>query len=44
MIKVEWLAAGVLLILNSVGSVTGQICRRRICTYVQPMGIKGQLQ
>jgi hypothetical protein len=36
MIKVEWLAAGVLLIQSSVGLVTGQIYRRRICTSVQP--------
>jgi hypothetical protein len=35
MIKVEWLAAGVLLILSSVGLVTSQICRRRICAFVK---------
>ncbi len=43
MIKVEWLAAEILLILSSVGLVTVQICRRRFCAVVQPMGIKGQL-
>ena len=44
MIKVEWLSAGgVLLILNSLGLITGQICRRRICSFLQPMGIKGEL-
>jgi hypothetical protein len=40
MVKVEWLAAGVLLILSSVRLVIGQISRRRICAFVKPMGIK----
>jgi hypothetical protein len=43
MIKVEWLAAEILLILSSVGLVTGKICWLRICAFIQPMGIKGQL-
>ncbi len=42
MIKVEWLAAG-LLFPSSAGLVTGQICRRRISISVQPMGSKGLL-
>ncbi len=43
MIKVEWFAAGVLLILRSRGLVTGQICRCRICTFIQPTGNRGLL-
>jgi len=43
-VKVERLAAGVLLILRSVGLVTGQICRCRICTLAQPMRTKGLQQ
>ncbi len=41
--KVEWLAAGVLLIPSSVGLVSDQIYRLRICKCVQPMGSKGLL-
>jgi hypothetical protein len=43
MINVEWLAAEILQILSSVGLVTGKICWLRICAFVPPMGIKGQL-
>jgi hypothetical protein len=43
MLKVEWLVAGVLLILSSVEFITGQLCWRRICIFVQLMVIKGLL-
>jgi hypothetical protein len=43
MIKVEWLAVGVLLISSSIRVVIGQTWQRRICTFVHPMGIKGRL-
>jgi hypothetical protein len=44
MLKVEWVAGDVLIILSSVGLVNDQICRCRIFAFVQPMGIKGQLR
>jgi hypothetical protein len=39
-LKVEWIGAIVLLI-HSVELVSGQICQRRICKFVQPMESNG---
>jgi hypothetical protein len=37
MIKVDRVAAGVLLITSSVGFVSDQTCRRRFCKFLQPL-------
>ncbi len=43
MIKVDWHVAGALLILSSGRLVNDQICRHRICKFLQSMGSKGLL-
>jgi hypothetical protein len=43
MIKVELLAAAVLLILCIIGLVNGQIYWRRFCAFFQPIEIKGEI-